>query len=215
MKVRRAFKPHIWLRFRGKGLHGNVVLNFTKFPKGEFGVYARAYHEAGQHVGRRLAERRGYRDADACPIVFLYRHALELYLKSFIYWGNSLLRMNKKAVVMKQQELFRTHNLLRLAAATRPIFRLAGSLTRWPDTSFKSFKHFERLLKELDRTDPRSYSFRYPINNKGDASLPGHFCFNVSDFAAQLDQLLNLLSGADTWAYEMFQAQAEAEYNNR
>ena len=208
MKTRRAFKPYIWSRFRGNQFHGNVVLNFTQFPKGEFEVYARAYHEAGQHVVHRLAGRRGYRDPDACPIVFLYRHALELYLKSFVYWGNRLLRMNKKTIVMKQQELFRTHSLRKLAAAAKPTFRMSGSLGKWPDATFKSFKHFERLVNDLDKIDPGSYSFRYPINSKGAASLPGHFCFNVRAFAEKLDVLLNLLSGATTWAYEMFQAEA-------
>lgn len=208
MKIRRAFKPHIWSHFRGNSFHGNVVLNFTQFPKGEFAVYARAYHEAAQHLVSRLAARHGYRDVDACPIAFLYRHALELYLKSLIYWGNGLLRLKKKAAAIKQRELFQTHNLRKLVAGAKPIFRLAGSLGKWPDRELKSFKHFERLILELEKIDPGSYSFRYPIDRKGAASLPGHFCFNVGAFADKLDGLLKLLDGAASWAYEMFQAEA-------
>ena len=201
MKTRRAFKPYIWHPFKGTSFHGNVVLNFRRSPRTEFAVYAHAYQEAAHRLTTELASRRGYRDVDACPIAFLYRHALELYLKSVIYWGNSLLRINKKTVVMNQKDLFRTHSLQKLMLAAKPIFRLSREL--------KSFRQFERLVCHLEKIDPGSYSFRYPIDRKGSAALPGHFCFNAIAFAEKIDAALKLLDGAATWAYEEFQTHAE------
>ena len=215
MKSTRAFKPHIWRRFRAPYFHGTVVLNFTKFPKGEFAVYGHAYHEAAQRLVAVFASKRGYRDVDACPIVFLYRHALELYMKSIILWGNALLRLRKRKVRLKQPDLFKTHSLKRLVSGSKPIFRLAESLEDWPDPEFKSFKHFERILCELEKIDPGSYSFRYPIDRRGSASLPNHLCFNVRALGAKFDGLLRVLDGVATWAYEEFQAEAEVLHNVR
>ena len=80
-------KEKLWGRFLSRErFHGNVVLNFMLFPKGELAAYGRSYHEAAQHLVKRMAASH-YRDPDACPIVFLYRHAVELYLKSIIPLG--------------------------------------------------------------------------------------------------------------------------------
>ena len=147
--------------------------------------------------------------------MFLYRHALELYLKSIVYWGNSLLRLRKRRITLKQTALFRTHSLKKLTLGVRPIFRLAGTLQNWPNPEFKSFVHFKRIVLEFDRIDPGSYSFRYPVDRNGCGSLPHHFCFNVVDFGRKFDGLLRILDGAATWAYEEFQAEAEALHRSR
>lgn len=209
MRIRRAFKPHIWKPFRGTSVHGNVVLNFKRAPRTELAVYAHAYQRGGRQLTAALASGPGYRDIDACPIAFLYRHALELCLKNAIYWGNSLLRIQKRKVVMDRKNLFKTHSLRGLLDAVKPIFRLSGALKSWPDAKLKSFRHFERLVRDLETVDPGSYSFRYPIDRKGAAALPGHFCFNVIAYAETLDAAVTLLDGLANWAYEEFQAYAE------
>jgi hypothetical protein len=209
-KARRVHKPHIWSRFRGRSMHGNVVLNFTGFPKGELGVYAHAYHEAANRLVGELASRIGYSDVDACPVVFLYRHAIELYLKSIVYWGNGLLRLRNQHPPLRQDVLFRTHNLGKLVAGAKPVLKLFRCLGKWPDSEFMSFRDFARFIMELDDLDPGSYSFRYPIDRKGGSALPNCLCFNVVAFGGKLDSLLNMLSGAAAMAYEQFLAEAEA-----
>ena len=39
-----------WERFQQEVVHGNVVLNFTSFPKGDLGVYAHAYQQAANSL---------------------------------------------------------------------------------------------------------------------------------------------------------------------
>src|SRR5207253_7387722 len=107
---RKSDRGKLWSRFFSRErFHGNVVFNFTRFPKGELAVYGRSYHEAAQHLIKHVASTH-YRDPDACPIVFLYRHAVELYLKSIIHWGNNLLRLNGKPVV-QHRHVFTEHRL--------------------------------------------------------------------------------------------------------
>jgi hypothetical protein len=188
--------------------HGNVVLNFMKFPKGELSAYARSYHEAGQHLAARMSASY-YRDPDACPIVFLYRHAVELYLKSIIHWGNSLLTLNNKTIVA-HKNIFTEHRLRVLLKSVKPALEFVIR-DGWDDPHFKSFKAVEKIILELDEFDPRSYAFRYPIDSTGKkASLPHHFCFNVLAFGEKFDHLMNILDGISMMLYEDFQSQAEA-----
>jgi len=96
----------------GKNIHGNVVLNFIR-PESEFGIYGAAFWRAGRTLATSLAKQNGYRDFDACPIVFLYAHALELYMKTIVRRGGSLVSLAGKKLPVDQRALTR-HDLLPL-----------------------------------------------------------------------------------------------------
>jgi hypothetical protein len=171
MMKRKARKGKLWRRFFSKDrFHGNVVLNFMRFPKGELAAYGRSYHEAAQHLAKRMANSH-YRDPDACPIVFLYRLAVELYLKAVIHWENSLLLLNGKPTV-PHKNIFTEHRLVALLKSVKPILRFHNSLQNWGDSHFSSFRNVEKVIKELEEFDPGSYSFRYPITTEGQNTLP-------------------------------------------
>jgi len=207
---KKTDRGKLWSRFFSRErFHGNVVLNFTRFPKGELAVYGRAYHEAGQRLVGHIASSH-YRDPDACPIVFLYRHAIELYLKSIIHWGNNLLRLNGKPVV-HHHNIFTEHRLTVLLKSVKPALRFRKSLGNWGDSHFGCFRDVEKVIGELEEFDPRSYSFRYPIDTTGKkATLPHHFVFNMIEFGEKFDHLLRILDGLSMMVYEDFQSQAEA-----
>ena len=76
MKKITALSP-----FGGSTPKGNVCLNFTKIPEDSFLEYGRRFHDAAKLLTNSFKAKRGYSDAEACPIVFLYRHTLELYVK--------------------------------------------------------------------------------------------------------------------------------------
>jgi hypothetical protein len=204
-------KGKLWGRFFSrKRFDGNVVLNFMRFPKGELAAYGQSYHEAAQHLVKRMATSH-YRDPDAYPVVFLYRHAIELYLKAVIHWGNGLLRLNGKRTV-PHKNIFTEHRLMVLVKSVRPILKFQKSLDNWDDSHFGSFHDVEKMIKELDEFDPRSYSFRYPITTKGQDALRHHFVFNVIAFGEKFDRLLRVLDGMATMVYENLQSQAESQY---
>jgi hypothetical protein len=203
-------KGKVWSRFSGRALHGNVVLNYRRFPKGELGAYARSYHEAAKHLVKRIVTAH-YRDPDACPIVFLYRHAVELYLKSITYWGDGVLGMNGKPVAKKS--VFTEHRLRVLLKGVQPIVRFQGWTNGWGDSNFPSFRDVEKLIGELDEFDPGSYAFRYPVDTTGKkATLPHHFLFNVVAFGEKFDQLMATLDYMLFIVYEEFQSQAEVKW---
>jgi len=46
------------------------------------------YHAAGQALFERMCDKSSYNSLEGCPIIFLYRHALELYLKAIVLHGD-------------------------------------------------------------------------------------------------------------------------------
>lgn len=88
----------------------SVVLNWHGQPVEEFGLYAEAYHKAGMRLVLDYGTTGAVRDIEATPILFLYRHAFELYLKAFVLVGSKLLVLNGKRG-MEQEKIFRTHKL--------------------------------------------------------------------------------------------------------
>ncbi|MCX6101586.1 MAG: hypothetical protein NTV92_09290 [Candidatus Bipolaricaulota bacterium] len=63
----------------------NFIINWTATPKGDFGVFAKGYTLAANRLAQLLLEAPRFSDYEAYPVVFLYRHALELSLKQIIY----------------------------------------------------------------------------------------------------------------------------------
>ena len=183
-----------------------------RFPKGELAAYGRSYHEAAQRLVKHIASQpqRGYRDPDACPIVFLYRHAVELYLKAIIHWGNNLLWLNGKPTV-PHKNIFSEHRLRVLLKSVKPILQFRKQLKNWGNSHFDCFRDVEEVIGELEEFDPGSYSFRYPVDTTGEnATLPHHFLFNVIAFGEKFDQLIAVLDWLSFVVYEDFQSQAEA-----
>lgn len=84
---------------------GNAVLNFRDRADDEFDLYAQAFHRSGQLLAEQMLSKSGYNDLDACPIIFLYRHALELYLKAIARIGRTILEMAEHETLVTDREL--------------------------------------------------------------------------------------------------------------
>lgn len=201
-----------WERFQQTALHGNVVLNFTSHPKGELSVYALAYREAADVLIENFKQRKFYSDMDACPVVFLYRHSIELYLKAIILWGAGLVRLQSGEDI-NTDRLFETHKFGDLLPAIRRIFKEAGWLNNSATgVRFGNFAEIEELILAFEQIDPRSHAFRYPIDRNGSANLPEHFHFNVIALGEEAHEMLRMLDGAVSGVYEMFQTIASIQH---
>ncbi len=195
--------------FQSANPHGNVVMNFTASPIQDLPVFALGYHRAGKVLASRLAESRGYADYDGYPVLFLYRHALELYLKALVYRGALLMGLIGKKDA-SPPGLFERHELSRLLPALRSIFyELKWNFT---ETSFSSIDEFIAVIQSVDAIDPRSFAFRYPMDRTGEAHLPRHFVINTIVFTEKLDEVFSLLDGAAIELGEHLEFEAESRY---
>ena len=151
-------------------------------------------------------------DLDACPIIFLYRHALELYLKGAIRTGTKILHLLGN--IPPDLKSLEGHHLTSLLPAVKQIFNAIGETWETDINGLRTFDEFKMLVEELDEADPGSYSFRYPIGKgkRPQGTVPHHFVFNVIEFAHQMNQLLSLLDGVNTFLEEEWNVRAEAAY---
>ena len=191
--------------------HGTVILNWHNTSEREFTLIAEGFRVLAQEAVSRLKKNKRFdvhglpiEDFRAYPIVFLYRHALELYLKAIILVGSGMLTLKDQPVI-ERQKLFSTHNLDLLRQDVERVFAVYGWGWDLGNSHFGSVTNLREIIGEFHEIDYGSYSFRYPVNTKGIASLEKDFRFNVFKFASILDDLFPTLEGAVIGAHEDYQ----------
>jgi hypothetical protein len=174
------------------GTYGNALLNWRSDSASEIVTYAAAYRSAAMSLVS-LQERRGIGPIDhaALPILFLYRHSLELYLKSLVYRA-AVLSINKQELQRALPRLWREHSLVSLVKMSAPV--LHESSSRPLARSGELQEEMAGLAQILDDIDPGSYSFRYPVTTKGDSALPSHFFTNIFVFSEAMERAFDDLS---------------------
>ena len=181
--------------FRTGYSYGNVVLNFQNAAGSEFGVYARAFHIAGQALFERMFDKSSYNSLEGCPIIFLYRHALELYLKAIVLHGEVILQMKGKTL-LTNRSLLQKHNLLPFFPLLRQVFDAVGWTWELDIEGVHTFEEVEELLRDFETVDHASYTFRYPVDTKGNPSVPHHFMVHMPTYCKRMDALLESLEAA-------------------
>jgi hypothetical protein len=185
--------------------HGYVNLGSGwRRPSDEFGCYGEAFHRAAKELTRVLAEDRAYDPFDAFPIVFLYRHATELYLKGVLRAGEFLLSLKGRQATFDSSALM-SHPLRPLLIHLRELFVALD----WAE----SYEDIASFVESLDQMDPNSFAFRYPVNKKNDDALPKSFVLDVLAFARAADSCLETLYNA-SYSIDDLTESAKAELSD-
>lgn len=172
------------------GPTGSFVIHFTDTPESEFGAYGRSYALAAKNLLERFLSS-GSADFEAYPVVFLYRHALELYLKGMIVKGGHL------ADVRGQQLLPRVtydHNLDRLFKASAAVLRECFSKEEVSDF----IERLKLVTTDMAKLDKDSFLFRYPVDKTGSRPVSKAIHGSVAAIAGSMDPLLEELDRFDT-----------------
>lgn len=118
------------------------------------------------------------------PIVFLYRHHLELLLKDLRAAGWQLYDWDLTAKA--------DHKLPGLWKDCRRVIEKT-----WPDASASDADVVEKLIAEFDALDPNSTAFRYSKSMKGEKSLPDDLThLNLRHLRETMDKLSLFLQGS-------------------
>lgn len=129
----------------------------------------------------------GSNDHAALPILFLYRHSFELYIKAIVFRA-ALLSVNEEELALAIPRLWREHSLVALASMAEPI--LDGTSRLLVASGDLKKKIFD-LAAKIDEFDAGSYSFRYPVTSRGHGSLPSAFFTNIFVFSAHIEEVLD------------------------
>lgn len=135
--------------------HNNACLNWRE---GNL-VHAEGYKLAADQLVEKIEAGGHDQDLLVYPIVFLYRHHLELVLKDLRAAG---WRLHDWDLTAKAD-----HKLPGLWSDCRKVIE-----ARWPDGPGSDADVVEKLIAEFDAMDPNSTAFRYSRSMKGEKSLP-------------------------------------------
>ena len=171
------------------GTYGNALVNWTSKPVEDLIAYAGSYRGAAMNlVAFRERLKIGSIDHSALPILFLYRHSFELYLKTIVFRA-ATLTINEEELHRAIPRLWREHSLLTLVEMAKPV--LVHS-TKSPLTVTGELEQkVNDLARCLDEVDSGSYSFRYPVTSHGHASLPMCFLTNIFIFSEHIERVLD------------------------
>jgi hypothetical protein len=184
-------------------------LNWYGTPAEKLEFYAEAFHLAGSKLAKEYGTTGAARDIEACPIVSLYRHALELYLKAILIPGEDFMRLRHRPSL----DLAPCINGHRLPDLATRFLRVAKEMGWGEDMGVEGLhthRAFLDLINEWDRVDQGSFSFRYPMDKAGASSLSDHFSFSLNAFCRRMDSLFTVLDGSVTAVEQALEAELEA-----
>lgn len=165
----------------------------------EIGFYAQSLHHAAKTLIATLDLTPSPKTAwDACPVVLLYRQAVELQLKSLVGEGSNFLPTPTDPL-----SLAKTHSLRWLAQIACQIIKAVKRETEFKREGISSLAEFSVLVNELEELDPVAVTMR-SANRRPDFSVPQPLQPpNVIRLAKRVDALLDLLAAtADGLAAE-------------
>jgi len=142
-----------------------------------------------RHSAKKLAEAFQsdpfpFMDYAAYPVVFMYRHALELSLKALVLGeGGNVLTVRPDSLL-----IYKTHSVCRLAQFVTQIVTGLGWGPEFKCQGVENLADFKAVIEDVNAVDPESYAFSLPDDR--DATGP----FSVPDFARKMDSLLDLLN---------------------
>jgi len=120
------------------------------------------------------------------PILFLYRHYIELALKELIYTASKYLD--------DPQYSFGSHNLIYLWEKTKKLISELVKVIDGFNISEDELIAVENQIKQFDSLDKSSMTFRYPVDKNGNVIK------NLSDYI-NIENVRQIMDGLFSWFY--------------
>lgn len=163
-------------------------------PEQDFSIFAKGYAYAASALAEFLLEKPNFSPYEAYPVLFLYRHAFELYLKGFYYKAGLLSYFkNVEDVEVDNSQKYK-HALVPFAI----VFKKLCAVLFPSDNTLSSLAiKVNQIAVEFEQIDKDSFSYRYPINTKGNASIIFRKSVNLLAVYQTMRTLLNDLEVVD------------------
>lgn len=176
--------------------------------------YISGYKHAADILVDKIIDNTSIKDLLAFPIIFLYRHFIELSLKSIIRDGYQLFDI--------QSDYRQIHTLEELWKDCRLIIK-----KKWPNGDDEPLDATENIIKEFSKIDSSSYETRYPEpkktkDKKGKKdkedrtfTMEGMSNINLQNMKELMEKIDNFLGSiAEAISIELLEMKdIESEYN--
>lgn len=169
-------------------------------------AYAHGYRIAAEVLSEHARKGPGEETFLFYPIIFLYRHHVELMLKNLIVTFNEPgLRSITGSQELGAEHLgnLRTHSLQALWDRLRPMVCALG------DRVIRSeiIEGISFYIQQLNEIDPQSVNFRYATKAAETKGILGKAqkdgSVGLQEFAEGMDRLAGILGGIDTYVSEI------------
>lgn len=161
-------------------------------------LMASGYKEAADLLVERATHDRASRDFLVYPIIFCYRHFLELILKQ-------TLALHGASVGIPAN--WSSHDILELWESVFEMYRRFGA-----EDSSKADPVVMACITEFSKIDPVSFSFRYPTNKKGEPLPLALERLDLLQLRDVMTALSNYFDGVDGYLTELGNAAPYAEH---
>ena len=154
-------------------------------------AYTEGYRRGAVRLVEHIVEKHRDQDFLVYPIIFLYRHHIELALKRMIARTPHLLERPLSDV--EKQHLGK-HRLDWLWQDLKPILAAIAEAAGWSPLDSADVEGVDDYIRQLSSLDPDSFCFRYWHSKKGSRSLPEDLKhINLRHFADMMERLANYL----------------------
>lgn len=163
---------------------------------GRYGLssYAFEYWEAARGMmENKMYSGVGRPDFSTFPIAFLYRHALELLLKSILVEHHEIYSEDPELLLNAKDRGHRlTTDYLKDLRAVVDKARTLGAVI---EITASEWSEIETVLREWNQHDPDGMAFRYSIDKKAKKVLLGSdFTFDIEKFSESMENVLGVLA---------------------
>jgi hypothetical protein len=168
------------------------------------------YKRAARHLALTVVENGREQDFLIYPVVFLYRHYIELALKSTLTRMDYLLDKERSKAV---DDHLGNHRIDWLWNDLKPLLDEVCEAANWSKLDENLVGSVDALIGQIHEVDAASYAFRYARQKKTHKpSLPKSFKrVNIRHLSDVMEKLCDFLETLDDSTAQLSQDKAESE----
>ena len=162
-------------------------------------AYTPSYYEAAETLVQAALQDNKPADLLFCPIVYLYRHFVELMLKDLIRQAQGYCKLLESLGIAHGQpkknvlpELTETHSLKRLLDWLIERLEVVGDKETFDDG-------VRVTIEQLHSFDPEGVTFRYGYTTKGKLTLPKQQQYDIEIIRSRMKEVNDYLCGIEAW----------------
>lgn len=160
-------------------------------------AYKAGFRRAAFQLTERMCEQPVNQDSIVYPIVYLYRHHVELMLKDIFRLAADLL---EESITGSQEKHLGRHDLAQLWGMVRPMLDPVCKLVGSDPLPSADLDGIDAYMRQLNVYDPRGESFRYARSRDATRTLGSDLVhINIRSFAIHMEKLADYLGGLENW----------------
>ncbi|WP_037406447.1 hypothetical protein [Shinella sp. DD12] len=160
-------------------------------------AYKAGFRRAAFQLTERMCERPIDQDSIVYPIVYLYRHHVELMLKDIFRLASDLCEVQ---ISGSQKDHLGRHDLAKLWSLIRPLLDPVCKIAGSSSLPVADLDGIDAYMSQLNDHDPRGESFRYARSRDATRTLGTDLVhINIRSFAIQMEKLADYLAGLENW----------------